>query len=218
MHERVIFRCHGTTEEARLISVPLEGSFVTAILASASCKRRSPYWQCRKSICWEDEKMPRGSGRARPSVAGRCSVIGKKLPPVPPNALCWWCRRTFAVLQEYHLGRTQLHPWGHSRAGGQRCNERKMADCMHSRCPVTTRNGQSAAGTRGTRLWATVTRWWVHRVVHPALQQLSLGYMQESPRLETAQEVCAVSVQFSTLCCLWWKGGRNLWLLDLMQK
>ena len=33
--------------------------------------------------------------------------------------------------------------------------------CMQSRYPVTTSNGLSAAGTRGTRLWATVTRWWV---------------------------------------------------------
>ena len=39
---------------------------------------------------------------------------------------------------------------------------------MHSRCPVTTSNGLSVAGTRGTRLCATVTRWWVHCVIDPA--------------------------------------------------
>jgi len=81
-----------------------------------------------------------------------------------------------------HFSRTQLHPWGHSRAGGQRCNEWNTADCMYSWCPVTTNNRLSSAGTRGTRLWATVTRWCVcHRVVDPVCRQGSLGCIEENP-------------------------------------
>ena len=81
------------------------------------------------------------------------------------------CRQTFAVLQQHPSRQNSVAPvraqqgW---RAAVQRANR---ADCIHSRCPVTTSNGLSAAGTRGNRLWATVTRWWVHRVVDPARSQ-----------------------------------------------
>ena len=81
-----------------------------------------------------------------------------------------------------HLGRTQLHPCRHSRAVGHWCNERNTADGTHSRCPVTTSNGLRAAGSRGTRLWAIGTRWWVHRVVDHARRKGCVGYIEENPR------------------------------------
>ena len=54
------------------------------------------------------------------------------------NLIIWKCSYILLCYKNTHLGRTQLDPWGHNRAGGQRWHERKMADCIHSRFPWPT--------------------------------------------------------------------------------